>query len=207
MTKKNKISFILNLFIFILVLPDAIVNFTNIPKIGLGLDSIKYFTVQSNIFAGIVSLIFIIYYILIFAGKKAEIPKFVYVLKFIVTIDLILTFCTVLFYLAPTIPTGFLSMYNYTNFFFHFLIPVLAVVSFIFFENKSTWKFWITLVGIGHMFLYGVAYLITSFANFGNAELLYKTYDWYGFSRNGTTGLVITMVLIFVLTYMSSLFV
>ena len=206
MIRDNKVSFILNLFIFIFVLPCAILSFTRIQNVGGGLTVIKYFTVQSNIVSGITSLIFVIYYILISKKKTAKIPKLVYVLKFVATIDLLLTFFTVLFFLAPTISTGFFSLYAYTNFFFHFLVPVLTFVSFVFFESEYLFSFRITFIGMIHFICYSIFYFVIAVSHLGKNGEVPVLYDWYGYSRNGVTGMIISIIVTFIGTYLCSLF-
>ena len=202
MTKENKISFILNLIIFICVLPCTILSFTRIPNVGGGLLVIKYFTLQSNILAGAVGLSFVIYYLLIKNGKKAKIPKMLYILKFIATVDLTLTFFTVLLFLAPGNPNGFFALYAYTNAFFHFLVPILTFVSFLFFESKFLFNFKITFVGMIHLICYTIVYCTLALSHFGENGKPDMLYDWYGYAQNGTGGMIISLVVSLLGTYL-----
>lgn len=202
MTKQNKISFVLNLLIFLFVLPCVILSFTHIKNVGGGVAIIKYFTVQSNILAGIAGLLFVIYYILIKRGKKHAVPKYVYVLKFVATVDLLLTFFTVLLFLAPTVSTGFFSLYIRTNFFFHFIVPILAFVSFIFFESEWLFSFKITLIGMIHMLCYTVFYTSVALSHLGAEGKPDVIYDWYGFAQHGVVGMVLSVIITIVATYL-----
>lgn len=202
MTKKDKISFILNLLIFIFVLPCFALSFTHIKDVGGGIAVLKYFTIQSNAFAGVVGLIFVIYYILISKGKRKAIPKIIYILKFIAVVDLLLTFFTVLLFLAPSMPNGFFSLYVYTNFFFHFVVPILAFVSFAFFENKFNFNFKITFIGMIHFVCYSFFYIAVALSHLGEGGKPDIIYDWYGYAQHGVLGMILSVVITYFATYL-----
>ena len=98
---KKKTSLIINAVIFILTVFASFLMFTGI-KITNGAEPIlettklgmfKFFTVDSNLFMGIVSLIFVI--------KNKSITKNMYRLKLMSTTAVSLTLIVVLAYLAP----------------------------------------------------------------------------------------------------------
>lgn len=204
MTKKMKISFILNLLIFVFVLGCTLFAFIAPSPIGAGFSALKYFTVQSNILAGVIGIIFVIYYILIWKKKEIKIPKLLHAFKFIVTVDLVLTFFTVLLFLAPFSPTGFFSLYVYTNFFFHLIIPILTVVSFVFFENEYFLNFKFSFIGMVHMIIYGVFYSTVALTHIGENGKPALKFDWYGFAQNGVWGIVIVIITIYLVTFLFS---
>ena len=81
--KKVKISLIINIIIVVLVTLGSIFMLSGfefmakeIPLIATKLEALKYFTVESNILIGIISLIFIIFEIQILQNKRKEIPDF-----------------------------------------------------------------------------------------------------------------------------------
>ncbi len=99
--RKNLIiSLILNLIVFILSVMASIMMFTGF-KFMHGYEPIletrsigmlKFFTVDSNIFAGIASLILSIYEIKLLKGKLDEIDTKIYVLKLMSATAVGLTF-------------------------------------------------------------------------------------------------------------------
>ncbi len=204
--KKLKISFYLNIFIFILVLIATIIMLTGFQFMGEDLvltatkiEAFKFFTVDSNVLMGITAIIFALYehkYI----KNKEKIPTFMYVLKLVSTTAVVLTFLTTTFYLAPFVPSGFFSMFINSNLFFHFIIPLLSLVTFMFFENTNVIKFKYTFLGIIPTFLYAIFYLINVLLHIENDKVSY-TYDWYGFAQGGTNTIVFTFSFMLIITY------
>ena len=162
----------------------------------------KFFTVQSNVLAGVVAIVYIIYLITQNKTKK-QMPLFVYILKFIVTIDLIITFLVVALFLGFIVEEGYFSLYTNANLFFHFLIPVLNFISFIAFENKRPLKIWHTFIGILHVVLYSIFYLTVVFLHLENGAVDIK-YDWYAFTQRGPLGAFICAVVILGFSYLLS---
>ena len=84
-----------------------------------GFTSLKYFTVLSNIFAGVTSAIWAIVAI---KGKDTKVPD---VLKFVSTVAVMVTFSVVAFFLRPVYKDY--PMYSGANLWFHLLIPLLEL--------------------------------------------------------------------------------
>lgn len=105
------------------------------------LKSFTYFTNLSNILIDIVLVIFIYLDINIISsdGKKNYKGNWAYVLKFMATISITLTFLIYLTLLAPTNENGFIYAYM-TNgagsLCVHMVAPVLAIADFILFDYK-----------------------------------------------------------------------
>ncbi len=106
--KEYKISVILNILIVLFVIMGCSFMLTGFRFMPAGailevsnLGMFKFFTVDSNVFLGIVSLIFLIYEILVIKKIKKGIPEVVYVLKLMATAGITLTFITTLVFLAP----------------------------------------------------------------------------------------------------------
>ena len=166
MNKNNLvISLVLNTIIFIMVLLGIIFmitgfNFMADTKIltSTGLSALKYYTVDSNILAGITSLLFVVYECLVLKKRINTIPKFVYILKYISTVAVSLTFLVTLFYLAPSFGKHFWFLYQNSNLFFHLLVPILCFISFTIFE-KTKLSFKYTLWSVSTMVLYGIFYI------------------------------------------------
>lgn len=183
--KQNRlfiVSFILNILTFLLVVAGTIVMFT----IGSGalqdkgLSVFKYFTFQSNLFMGFVSAIYAYYQLLIIKNKKEKIPHVLNVFYHVGVSAVGLTFVIVIAFLAPGY--GFDKMYNQANLFFHALVPILAIINYIFFSETAKIKVLDTLFAIIPSLSYGIVYFIVvaSLNGYGNLDI-----DFYLFGANG----------------------
>ena len=210
--KNTKISLVLNIIISILVLFSTIAMFTGyrfmngqeviLESTKLGM--LRFFTVQSNLFMGIISLLFIIDEIKILRGNKKEISFFKYVLKLMSTSAAGLTFFVVFAYLGPITKYGLVSLLMNSNLFFHLIIPVLSIVTFIFFERTNKLKFKDTLYGIIPTLLYGIYYITNVLIHVENGKVSPK-YDWYWFVQGGVWTALIVVPIIFLVSYLISL--
>ena len=88
-----------------------------------GFTNLKYFTTLSNIFAGVVALVWLVQ-----TARKKD-PAALSRWKYISSCSVGLTFLTVLCFLGPLY--GFGTMYVRSNFFFHLLVPVMAIIEFL----------------------------------------------------------------------------
>lgn len=210
--KKIKISIILNIIISLLALIATIIMFTGF-KFMHGAEPVlettklgvfKYFTVDSNIFMGIISLVFVIYEIKLLKENIKEIPTKVYILKLMSTVGVSLTLFVVFVYFVPITEWKVLPMIMNSNLFFHLIIPVLSIISFIFFENTNKLKYKYVLFGLLPTFIYGIYYLINVLVHVEN-HLVSTKYDFYYFVQNGVWTSVIVIPIIFVITYVISL--
>ena len=188
MSKKQKTALILNIIVFALAVIGSIFCFGEIyitytKPIEHGFKLMKFFTVQSNVLAGITALLYIIF-LLRERKTQKKIPFVVHVLRYIATIDLIITFLVVALFLGFIVDEGYFSMYANANFFFHFAVPVLNLISFVWFEDTPKFKIIHTLYGMIHLALYAIFYLIVAVSHFKNGAVdLY--YDWYAFAQKG----------------------
>ena len=125
MSNKNRQTseILFNLVIVILAVTGIILMLTSEAEEGAlqssGLENFKFYTVLSNVFCGIVALI---YLICIFAkkgtGKMAA-------LKLAAVCGVAITFAVVAFMFGPLY--GFPNFYKRGNLFFHLLLPVTAM--------------------------------------------------------------------------------
>ena len=206
--KKIKKSLILNILIVILVLLGSIFMFTGfrfMPSEGSlssnKLEMFKFFTVDSNILVGIISLILIIYEIKLINNKINSIPNHIYVLKMIATSAVALTFLTTATFLVPQY--GVYKLYSNSNLFFHLIVPVLAIMSYTLYENYDN-KNKYAIFGIIPMFLYSIYYVSMILTNLNNGGLTYK-YDFYGFLQGNLNNMYIVIPVIYFITYFISL--
>ena len=201
---KKKTSLIINAVIFILTVFASFLMFTGI-KITNGAEPIlettklgmfKFFTVDSNLFMGIVSLIFVI--------KNKSITKNMYRLKLMSTTAVSLTLIVVLAYLAPISQGGLKSMLQNSNLFFHLIIPVLSIINFTIFENTNKLKIKDTLYGLIPTIIYAILYVINLIIHIESNEISPK-YDWYWFAQNGILQAILTAITIITTTYIITL--
>ena len=188
MNSKQKTALILNIIIFIFMVVGTIMTFAEIKFVDVtihehGLKVLKFFTVQSNLFGGIVSLIYVIY--LLRQSKTGKpIPHALNVIKFIATIDLVITFLVVALFLGFIIEDGYFSVFVNANLFFHLLIPLLSFVSFTLYEEKPNFKYRYVFYGIIHLIAYSIFYLIVVLTHMENGKVAIQ-YDWYAFAQLG----------------------
>ena len=215
MNNKNiKISLIINIIITILTIAASIIMFTGF-KFMYGYDPVlestkigmlRFFTVESNMFMGIVALIYAINEIEILKGKKEEISLKNSVLKLMSTVAVSLTFLVVFTYLGPISKNGIPSLLMNSNLFFHLIIPVLSILVFVIFERTDKIKFRYVLFGVLPSFLYGIYYLTNILVHMENGKVS-VIYDWYWFVQNGIWTAAIVAPMILFATYVLSIII
>lgn len=181
---------------------------------------LTFFTNLSNIFIDVVMLVFIGQDIrMLQSGGKKPLSNGWYVVKFMATISITLTFLIYLLFLAPTNENGIIYSYFHNgggSFGVHFVAPVLAIVDFMFFDyrmqsNRKHVLFavipplcYVVLVVILAAFgmrWYGNMYAPYNFLNFGAST------GWFGFdlSQVGSNSLgigVFYMIVILLLIFL-----
>ena len=203
-----KISLILNTIIVVLVTIGTIFMFTGIkfmPDATLleasKVEMFKFYTVDSNILIGIISLILVIYEIKLLNKKIDKIPNKIYLFKFIGTAGITLTFIVTAIFLAPQY--GLYSMYNNNNLFFHLIVPLLSIISYIVFEKHNN-KYKYAYLGILPMFIYSIFYTSNILIHLDNDGLTFK-YDFYGFLNGNLNNIYIVIPIIYLVTYIISI--
>nr|MBQ6242566.1 hypothetical protein [Lachnospiraceae bacterium] len=128
----------------------------------------RYFTVLSNVLCALTALILCLF--------PAWHPA--WLLKYLGTAAVTLTLMTVLCYLGPAI--GYKVLLEGYDLFLHLITPLLAIVSFCFFEKRGMG--WGTaLLGVIPMLLYAFLYLYHVIL----APEPKRWEDFYGFNRGG----------------------
>ena len=167
---KKKILFILsNLFIFITTAIVVPVNLI-VGSRAARLDGSTYpywghivsFTVQSNIFLGIVALIAAIMGIYAYR-KKLPLKKGLFTWYLIAASAGMLTCLTVIFFLAPMRAAGgknYFDMLLETMFFMHFLNPVLAALTLVFLSGDTKIAKKARYLAVLPIIIYAVPYII-----------------------------------------------
>ena len=140
----NVVSLILNICIVIFVSmmmwiafrsdfvhDDAWFGFT-------GWQSLRFFTVLSNIFLAITCIIMIVFNVKNIVHDTYRFPKWAFILKFMGTVATTVTLLTVVLLLAPMWELqgdGYFTLFEHNNFFMHFVNPVLGLITFIFLKE------------------------------------------------------------------------
>lgn len=154
------------------------------PAYGIsGVTCFRYFTTDSNILLGITCLIMLVFNIKNLVHPERPIPRVIYLIKLVGTVAAAVTMMTVIFFLGPMAAArgGFHSFLNFfrTNvFILHLSNPVLAIVSFLFFEQTERFDLRSTLWSLAPTAVYSLVYL---------AEVIFteKWPDFYGFTFGG----------------------
>lgn len=210
--KRVKMSLYINIMITILTIIATIIMITGF-KFMTGVEPVlestkigvfKSFTVDSNLFAGIISFIFILNEISIIKGEKKEISDKLYILKLMATTAVSLTFIVVFVYLGNIAENGLISLLLNSNLFFHLIIPLLNIIDFIFFIKKDNITYKYAFYGLIPTLLYAVFYTTNVIIHIENGRVSPK-YDWYWFVQNGLWTMVIVAPTILLITYIISL--
>lgn len=151
-----------------------------------GIMCLRYFTVQSNIFAGVVALIALFY-----QGKTTK------VLKLMSATATGLTFSVVAFFLGPMY--GYHRMYKNANLYFHLIVPLIAMIDFILLTDvpkKMKWKILSAMLTV----LYGIGYILNILIN-GMGGRYPRNNDFYFFLRWGWGVAILIFAVIILLSF------
>ena len=211
MKKKIIVSLIFNSLIFVLVFFCsfcALFDYkfiTNPATISFKpyFSIFQYFTTDSNIFLGIVSAVMMGFEISCLAKRKYELPKSILFFKLIATTTVTLTMLTTIFYLAPRDPAGYFNKFQDSNLFFHLIVPILALISFLCFEKTNKLSKKSPVIAILPVIVYAIYYAINGFLHFQNG-IVSADYDFYGFFDAGLIFAIILIPIMLFATYLIS---
>ena len=164
--------------------------------ISSGLENLKYYTVLSNLFCGIVALAELVAHI----SRKS---KFDFtMLKFMAATVTGLTAVIIAAFLQPTYPD--LNMYQGSNLWFHLIVPVIAVAECVFTSDvASMMSLGRTMLTMIPSAVYGLFYALNIlFRGIGTWP---DTNDWYGFLNWGWPIGIIIFLVIIIVTWLVSL--
>lgn len=204
----NLVSLILNLSIIYFTISGVIYCFRSDVireeewQQFIGIHSLRFFTVLSNIFVAIVALMLVVYCIKNLVNEKYEFPKWLILLKHISTTAVAVTFVTVVVLLAPSYAISgksYFALFVHNNFFMHFLTPICAAVSFVWFETPHTISLKQSLLAILPVALYSVLYT-TMVVFVGEANGGWP--DFYNFTFGGHNWIIpISAIMMLALTF------
>ena len=138
-----------------------------------GFANLKYFTVLSNLFCGIVAVIYLIFRL---RSKELSILP-----KLMAASATGLTFLIIAAFLQPLYPD--LNLYERGNLYFHLIVPLFAMAEFLIIKTREKIPFKYTLYSAALALAYGTYYLVNILIN-GIGEWP-DTNDWYGFLNWG----------------------
>ncbi|MBQ6026765.1 MAG: hypothetical protein IJL20_14270 [Lachnospiraceae bacterium] len=201
---RKKIVVILNIILIILMSIGLFLMFSKHAQrspeafIERGFRNFRYFTVLSNVYSGLVAVVYII---LLICKSKAKDGTLMSILKLTSSAAVGVTFTVVIIFLGPLY--GFGRMYAGSNLIFHLIMPLAAMAEFVVFpafesgkENAFSLKKCL-YAGIP-VVLYGSVYLINNILN-GSGEASPNNTDFYGFLRWGyPAGILIFIVIVFI---------
>ena len=151
-----------------------------------GVESLKYFTVLSNMFAALVAAA----YLAVGLWSGVYPPAWMLTLKLVSATSVMLTFTTVVVLLGPAF--GWRRMYASGNFWLHLVLPLIAMIDCCLFVPVQILPWQCTLLGMLPTVVYGAFYLWRIMLH--GAEKNGKVYDFYGFLRWGTNGIPFVIV-------------
>ena len=211
MNKRQKAALVLNVLILaftIFATISLVIGFKFMQDITVlsekNFKSFRYFTIQSNLLAAIVALIYIICKCGP-AGKNCEkLPTWLYLLKLAAADAVAFTMFVTVFYLAPTSSKGYFSLFMNSNLFMHLLTPLLCIISFIFFESAEKTPFKFNLAGVIPMAFYASFYTPNVLLHLKDGKPD-PVYDWYGFLAFGLNTIWIVIPLLVFIAWLLSL--
>ena len=134
----------------------------------------QYFTVLSNAFVLLTSLIGVILYLFTYIKVRDYVKELYQIIRLVSVVCVAITFTMVVVFLSPANPT-FPWFGNY-NLFLHGITPIAAVISYTLFEYAPKMKFRYFFAPVIAIFLYGTFYVLYAFFAEAGTEI-----DWYGF--------------------------
>ena len=194
---KNSIRKYINIFLVIAVLGSWIAIFVSASGTLMhnGINSLKYFTVLSNLFEGLASVVW-----LISSRNNGKASARAELLKYIAAAAVGLTCVVVLTFLGPLY--GYPEMFAGPSLFMHLLTPVIAIAEIIFLSDFTYTRRENRLVMLSPI-VYGVFYLGNNLIN-GIGEWP-DTNDWYFFLAWGYPVGVLIFVVICAVTWLLGL--
>ncbi len=149
-----------------------------------GRYAFRYFTVDSNVFCALASLLMIVMELRMLAKGGGLLPKWILLFKFMGTVTVALTCLTCVFYLSGMLG-GFANLIHGKELFMHLLTPVAAALSFVVFEHGAPLKLWSIFLPVVPVAAYGAVYFYMVLAvpkdrgGWQDVYRLVRNRDWY----------------------------
>ena len=170
---------------------------------GGGFRVLKYFTIDSNIYLGVVSFIAALDLHRLLKKKKNEASHITCLLKLSGTAAVTVTMLVTVFFLEPTMGRyfGYLALFANANLFLHLLNPIAAIVTWTRLEKNDALSLKDVYLATLPTLLYAVYYVIEVLLHTENG-IIQQGYDWYGFFVLGLRSAVIVLPAFVIFTYM-----
>lgn len=182
---KKKVSIYLTILLIVIEFIGLIITLVNNHGIAL-----SYYTEDSNIFSLVISCIYLFYLM------KDKVPKLVHVLKYMSVIGLTLTFLVVILILIPMYDFNFKwFLFEGDLLFFHLLAPIVAFISFVFFEEHSLNKK-DSIYACSFTIIYSIVLIVLNIVNVVDGPYLFLRIQTLGTIKSIMWG-----VILFSLTY------
>ena len=183
---RRVLSVILNAAIAIVVF-TVLFNMTRtrgwLLKDSAGRSNLRMFTTLSNIFEGIAAAAYVLCALYGLIRGRTSIPRRAVLLKYTATVSVAITFLTALLYLSPAQGDFSGMMFHGTNKFFHFAVPLAAIIDMLFLERDARLTFTESFIPVIPVAAYAVYYVLNLIINgVGRGR---GTNDWYGFLMKG----------------------
>ena len=204
MKNRYKGAFIANIILALLELFSVTWMMSGFSKgilSGGGLRVLKYFTIDSNIYLGIVSFLAALNLYPVIRNQKNEVSAIIYLLKLSGTAAVTVTMLVTVFFLEPTMGRyfGYFALFANANLFLHLLNPIAAIVTWICFEKNDA-------LSVKHIYpaalptlVYALYYVIEVLLHTENG-IIQQGYDWYGFFILGLRSALIVMPVFIIFT-------
>jgi hypothetical protein len=176
----------LNLLLFLVTTVLYISYFFSEGKTNVerGLAALRFFTVLSNLFCAFASLLMAV---ALLGGIP---PRWVWLVKYVSTVAVSVTFTTVMVFLGPQY--GYADLFRKRDLYFHLIGPLLALVSFCITERFYPLSFASSLLGEIPVILYGAFYLykVVLGPDTGRWD------DFYGYNKDGKWPISFTAMIV-----------
>lgn len=167
--KMRFLSVIINFSIAVMVFGAVLVHVRKNPAHMV----FRYFTVQSNVFCALACILFAI------ARIAGDVPMAVYVMRYVGTVAVMVTFLTVMLFLGPKEGT-YKNLMSGPDLYLHLICPIVALASYILLDSTRM-SIWAVACGALPVFLYGILYLKK--VVFTEKDRAWD--DFYGFNAGG----------------------
>lgn len=127
-----------------------------------GMDNLRYFTYDSNIFVGLIAILCIPFQIDGLRYENYHLPRWLVNILYIATCSVTITFLLVTILILPYL--GFYKTYVINaSYFPHFFTPILAMITFIFINDDHEIKKNVIYYSLIPLFIYASIYLNEAF--------------------------------------------
>lgn len=199
------ISLLLNAICFIMVLITIVLKVGNFVVDSIfansGLSIFLFFTILSNAYLALTSLVMIPYQVFSIKKQENQVPLWLMVVHFTSVVSVMITCLVTLFFLMPTRANNGnnpLDLIAGLYFLVHLAVPVLAMLNFSLLMVEPTLQFRWTPFGLLPLIAYATFYILNIKYEFASVIGVdgKAYYDWYGLFGSGDIGRMVIVVLI-----------